>query len=187
MTQLLSSQSLIVCSPGNRASEGRDWEVVEGAVLGGCTDGIWRPILSVLVQPLYRAGLQEEPSRARHHSTGGDNWGGCHRDTTQLALPAVRKMFFHCLTELLHKHIKISFEFVDERHLQGFLCGNYLDFELYLYIFLFQRLLIVLMWKLSHLTIKFCEHIYHQTSACWPFIDILSLHILQYFPKTIMQ
>ncbi|XP_018536259.1 palmitoyltransferase ZDHHC3-A isoform X3 [Lates calcarifer] len=57
----------------NRASEGRDWEVVEGAVLGGCTDGIWRPILSVLVQPLYRAGLQEEPSRARHHSTGGDN------------------------------------------------------------------------------------------------------------------
>ncbi|XP_023274388.1 palmitoyltransferase ZDHHC3-like isoform X3 [Seriola lalandi dorsalis] len=57
----------------NRASEGRDGEVGEGAMLGGGADGVWRPVLSVLVQPLHRAELQEQPPRARHHSTGGDH------------------------------------------------------------------------------------------------------------------
>lgn len=59
----------------------------EGAVLGGHADGVRRPVLPVLVQPLRRAELQEEPPGARHRPTGGDHRGGRHRDTTRIALP----------------------------------------------------------------------------------------------------
>ncbi|XP_073342027.1 palmitoyltransferase ZDHHC3-A isoform X2 [Pagrus major] len=65
----------------NRASEGGDREVGKGAVSGGHAGGVWRPVISVLVQPLLRAELQEEPARAHQHPTGGDHRGGCHRDT----------------------------------------------------------------------------------------------------------
>lgn len=60
----------------------------EGAVLGGHADGVRRPVLSVLVQPLRGAELQEELSGALHRPAGGDHRGGRHRDTTRLALPA---------------------------------------------------------------------------------------------------
>lgn len=90
--QLYSPQTLTaVSSPGDRASEGRDGKVGEDVVLGVHADGVRQPVLSILVQPLRRAELQEEPSRARPGPTGGDNRRGRHRNTTQLALPAVRK------------------------------------------------------------------------------------------------
>ncbi|XP_049903686.1 palmitoyltransferase ZDHHC3-A isoform X2 [Epinephelus moara] len=75
----------------DRASEGRDGKVGEDVVLGVHADGVRQPVLSILVQPLRRAELQEEPSRAHPGPTGGDNRRGRHRNTTQLALPAVRK------------------------------------------------------------------------------------------------
>ncbi|XP_070822128.1 palmitoyltransferase ZDHHC3-A isoform X3 [Chaetodon trifascialis] len=78
----------------NRASEGGDGEVGEGAVLGGHAGGFRWPVLSVLVQPLCRAELQEERPGACYHSTGGDHRGGRHRDTTRVALPAAWKTFF---------------------------------------------------------------------------------------------
>ncbi|XP_019946542.2 palmitoyltransferase ZDHHC3-A isoform X4 [Paralichthys olivaceus] len=59
----------------NRASEGRNREVGESALLGGHADGLWRPVLPVLVQPVHRAELQEESSRAQHHPTRGNNRG----------------------------------------------------------------------------------------------------------------
>lgn len=72
-TQLLSPQTLtVVSSAGNRASEGGDGEVGEGAVLGGHADGVRGPVLSFLVQSIFGAELQEEPPRAHHRSTGGD-------------------------------------------------------------------------------------------------------------------
>ena len=118
-----TSQPPCVFFPGHRASEGWDREVGEGAVLGGHAGGIWRPVLSVLVQPLCRAELQEEHCRACHCSAGGDHWGGRHRDTTQLAPPAVRGTFRLTVEILFRNIIKISVskDFCDAR--------NYLDLE----------------------------------------------------------
>ncbi|XP_034729750.1 palmitoyltransferase ZDHHC3-A-like isoform X3 [Etheostoma cragini] len=56
----------------NRASEGRDRKVGEVAVLEGHADGVWRPVLFILVQPLCRAELQE-CFRACPCPTGGDH------------------------------------------------------------------------------------------------------------------
>ncbi|XP_031144150.1 palmitoyltransferase ZDHHC3-A-like isoform X2 [Sander lucioperca] len=93
----------------NRASEGRDRKVGEVAELGGHADGVRRPVLFILVQPLCRAELQE-PFGACPRPTGGDHRRGRHRDTTQLALPAFRKALFLSLVVLLYKQ---NFEFVD--------------------------------------------------------------------------
>lgn len=82
LTWILSPQTFHVLSlAGNRASEGGDGEVGKGFVQGGHADGVWGPVLSLLVQPLLRAELQE-PSRAHHGSTGGDHRRGRHRDTS---------------------------------------------------------------------------------------------------------
>ncbi|XP_035019101.1 palmitoyltransferase ZDHHC3-A isoform X2 [Hippoglossus stenolepis] len=110
----------------NRASEGRDREVGEGAVLGGHANGLWRPVLPVLVQPLHRAELQEESSRAQHHHTRGNNRGGHHRDIAQLAL---ENIFFLSLTELLHWHMKISW-FPTFSNVET----TFLEFYIYIYI-----------------------------------------------------
>ncbi|XP_036930402.1 palmitoyltransferase ZDHHC3-A isoform X1 [Acanthopagrus latus] len=75
----------------NRASEGGDRKVGKGAVPRGHADGVRRPVISVLVQPLLRAELQEEPARAHQHPTGGDHRRGCHRDSPGVMLPAARK------------------------------------------------------------------------------------------------
>ncbi|XP_054869646.1 palmitoyltransferase ZDHHC3-A isoform X3 [Amphiprion ocellaris] len=77
----------------NRAPEGRDGEMGEGAVLGGYAGGVWRPVLPVVVQPVYWPELQEEPSGPRLRPTGGDHRGGCHRDTTQLEPPTEEDCF----------------------------------------------------------------------------------------------
>lgn len=131
-SQLPSPHTLTaVCSPGNRASEGRDGEVGEGAVLEGHADGVWRPVLSVLVQPVRRAQLQEEPSRARPRPTGADHRGGRHRDTTELVLPAVRRTFSLSLAALLYKQIYGLY--------QGFLNRDKPP-GILIYIFLSQRL-----------------------------------------------
>ena len=83
MVQLLSPQTLIVqSSAGDRASEGRDGEMGEGAMLGSHADGVRWPVLPVLVQPLYRAELQEELFGPHRHPAGGDHRGGRHRDST---------------------------------------------------------------------------------------------------------
>lgn len=81
----------------------------EVAELGGHADGVRRPVLFILVQPLCRAELQE-PFGACPRPTGGDHRRGRHRDTTQLALPAFRKALFLSLVVLLYKQ---NFEFVD--------------------------------------------------------------------------
>ncbi|XP_030013571.1 palmitoyltransferase ZDHHC3-A isoform X3 [Sphaeramia orbicularis] len=73
----------------NRASEGGDGEVGEGAVLGGHGGGVRGPILPVLVQPLLRAELPEDPPGPRHRPTGGNHRGGRHRDPAEL-VPAPR-------------------------------------------------------------------------------------------------
>lgn len=92
LPQFLSPQTnTVVSSAGNRASEGGDRKVGKGAMPGGHADGVWRPIISVLVQPLLRAELQEEPARAHQHPTGGDHRRGCYRNTTGVMLSAVRK------------------------------------------------------------------------------------------------
>lgn len=81
-TWVLSPQTFhVLSSAGNRASEGGDGEVGEGFVQGGHADGVWGPVLPLLVQPLLRAELQEPP-RAHHGPTGGDHRGGRHRDTS---------------------------------------------------------------------------------------------------------
>lgn len=100
-TWVLSPQTFRVLSPaGNRASEGGDGEVGEGFVQGGHAGGVWRPVLSLLVQPLLRAELQEPP-RSHHGSTGGDHRGGRHRDTSGivLALSQGRLLFWQKLSD----------------------------------------------------------------------------------------
>lgn len=76
-------------------------------MLGGHADGVRQPVLSVLVQPLFRAELQEEPHRARRYPAGGNHRGGRHRDPAGLVL--IRKTFFFFFL-LVSKHIKIPFE-----------------------------------------------------------------------------
>lgn len=104
LTQLLSPQTLAVVSPaGNRASQGGDRKVGEGALLGGHADCIRGPVLFFLVQSLHRAELQQElPPREYYHSTRGDHRGGRHRNSTRIVLPALREdIFFSFCTSKL--------------------------------------------------------------------------------------
>lgn len=64
---------------GDRASEGRDGEVGQDLLLRGHADGVRGALLTLLVQPLLRAELQEVP-RGHHGSAGRDHRGERHRD-----------------------------------------------------------------------------------------------------------
>lgn len=117
LTPLLSPQTLAVVSPaGNRATEGGDRKVGEGALLGGHADGIWGPVLFFLVQSLHRAELQQEfPRREYYHSTRRDHRGGRHRNSTRVVLPALREdiFFSFCTSKFrtLELKFRVSLEF----------------------------------------------------------------------------
>lgn len=153
---LLSPHSSVVSPPlppGHRASEGRDGEVGEGAVSGGGADGVRRPLLFVLVQPVQRAELQEEPRGARHRPSGGDHRGGRHRDPTHLASGRARRLWTQCFYYIARGHLKFG--------------------SLYLYIYIFFFFIPhvhFLSQRISAMSEVLREANFYQTSASCPFI-----------------
>jgi len=75
-------QSLTVISPpGDRAAEGRDGPLGQGAAPGGRAGGVRRAAVAVVVQPVRRAQLQEGAAAgARGRPPGAHRGGGRHRD-----------------------------------------------------------------------------------------------------------
>lgn len=109
--QAISPQNnvLVVSSPGNRASEGRDRPVGEDALLGGHAGGVRGPVLSLLVQSLHRSELQADPHGADWSSNGRHHRGGHHRDSTSVMFSLVQSRCLLYPSQILYNFYPLLF------------------------------------------------------------------------------